>query len=310
MTNMTSVQDFDNPEVRGAVNPHPTLGYFHGPITNNNLGFQPAEAVAAIANGRKPPAVTTAMNDSAPNQMEKLSLCNGLVCMIDVNGGQMCGMTFGDQPTLRRHMRNAHTGAISSPGRANLSQQEEIAGDNALKLYVLSQSWRIARFQREPGVCHPNSRIGQFATVLEIIAASDAAFAARWGTHFHRTSDPSHRARLASNTKQKAHMRLTHAMSILAAVSESDINGRRQSTENSADISEALAEHMPADRQPAAATPSSRRKRKVGRPALPRSERSESPSAGRDPSKRPRNATKGSPARARQSTRQRGQAAV
>ena len=301
---MTSLQDYDNPEVHRAVNPHPTYGYFHGPITNNNLGFQPAEAVTAIANGRKPPTVTAAMNDSAPNPMEKLSLCNGLVCMIDVNGGQMCGVTFADQPTLRRHMRNAHTGAIVSPGRANLSQQEEIAGDNALKLYVLNQSWRTARFQREPGACHPNSRIGHFATVLEIIAAGDAAFAARWGTHFHRTSDPSYRARLASGAKQKAHMRLTHAMSILAAVSESDINGRRQSIDNTADIGDALAEHMPIETQPAPTTPTTSRKRKVGRSPLPRSDRSESPSAGPGPSKRPCNA------RSRQSTRQRAQPAA
>ncbi|KAA8650240.1 uncharacterized protein ATNIH1004_002922 [Aspergillus tanneri] len=133
-----SREDFDNPEVAGAVNPHPDYGYFHGPIPNPNPTWRPHP------DPRSTP-VTTADNENAPTPGSRLSGINSMVCDIAVNGNQMCG-----QP-LRRHIRNAHPGATLNPFRTNIPQAERIAGENALKRWILSRGWRTARYVKEPG---------------------------------------------------------------------------------------------------------------------------------------------------------------
>ncbi|THC89784.1 hypothetical protein EYZ11_010762 [Aspergillus tanneri] len=82
-----SCEDFNNPEVAGAVNPHPDYGYFHGPILNPNPVWRPHH------DPRTP--VTTADNEDAPIPGSKLSSINSMVCDIAVNGNQMCGQPFG-----------------------------------------------------------------------------------------------------------------------------------------------------------------------------------------------------------------------
>ncbi|KAJ5768551.1 hypothetical protein N7533_001134 [Penicillium manginii] len=46
--------DFNNPEVLNTINPHPTFGYFHGPITNLKLKGIPLETA--------PPNATSYIN--------------------------------------------------------------------------------------------------------------------------------------------------------------------------------------------------------------------------------------------------------
>jgi hypothetical protein len=238
---MPTSQDFDNAAVLASANPS-KFGHHHGPVPNLNHDWVPAAVAAALAAGRRAPSVTAAMNTDAPNAGAVMSMVNGLVCMIDVNGGRMCGMTFSDQPTFRRHCRTAHPGALANPSRKNVSQPEEIAGENALKLYVMSQGWRSARFQRDPGRCQPESLISIYATQLETIAATDPAFAAQWGTRFHRDSSLSNHTKQIALAKHKAHKRLTE--SVLAAVTK--FGNDTQFFENPADAGEALNQNPPA----------------------------------------------------------------
>ncbi|KAA8643697.1 uncharacterized protein ATNIH1004_010471 [Aspergillus tanneri] len=158
-----SREDFDNPEVAGAVNPHPDYGYFHGPIPNPNPTWRPHP------DPRTP--VTTADNENAPTSWFKAVGINSMVCDIAVNGNQMCGQPVGSQIALRRHIRNAHPGATLNPFRTNIPQAERIAGENALKRWILSRGWRTARYVKEPG---------------EGPIQEDNDFAQQFGTEFHR----------------------------------------------------------------------------------------------------------------------------
>ncbi|KAF5858235.1 hypothetical protein ETB97_004641 [Aspergillus alliaceus] len=173
-----SREDFDNPEVAGAVNPHPDYGYFHGPIPNPNPGWRPHPDT------RTP--VTTADNEGAPTPGSRLSGINGMVCDIAVNGNQMCGQSIASQIALRRHIRNAHPGATLNPSRTNIPQAERIAGENALKQWVLSKGWRTARYVKEPGEGPKYSLIQDYCDFLEELAQEDNEFAQKFGTEFHR----------------------------------------------------------------------------------------------------------------------------
>ncbi|KAA8651691.1 uncharacterized protein ATNIH1004_000587 [Aspergillus tanneri] len=152
-----SREDFDNPEVAGAVNPHPDYGYFHGPIPNPNPTWRPHP------DPRTP--VTTADNENAPTPGSRLSGINSM---------------------LVRHIRNAHPGATLNPFRTNIPQAERIAGENALKRWILSRGWRTARYVKEPGEGPMYGIIQDYCNFLEQLAQEDNDFAQQFGTEFHR----------------------------------------------------------------------------------------------------------------------------
>ncbi|CZR58851.1 uncharacterized protein PAC_08743 [Phialocephala subalpina] len=181
---MPSMNSYANPAISNAVNPS-AYGYAHGPVPNPNEGWSPHPPPAE---GAKSPAVTAAINATAPNPGSVLSKVNSGVCDIDVGTGQMCGQVFGDQPSLRRHMREAHPGAVVNPNRLNTTIQEESAGQLALKSWVRSGGWRAADYVREPGRGPAGGYIDQYATAMEDLARTNPTFAAAYGTHFHRSS--------------------------------------------------------------------------------------------------------------------------
>jgi hypothetical protein len=45
------------------------------------------------------------------NDASRREYANTNRCWVAVNGPQMCGMLFSEGPALRRHIRNAHSGA-------------------------------------------------------------------------------------------------------------------------------------------------------------------------------------------------------
>ena len=189
---MVTANDFDNAEVRNAQNPS-AFGYHYGPIFNPNVAWTPPSVATARAAGCRPGNVTAAENATAPNPGQRLSHINTGVCDICVNGAQMCGCTFvaaGQQPSLRRHIRNEHFGAVANTSRQNVTLQETIAGQNAIKRFVLIGGWRDQRYVFEPGVGPAGGYCDLYATQLENIAASDPQFAAQWGTRFHRSRQP------------------------------------------------------------------------------------------------------------------------
>jgi hypothetical protein len=79
-----------------------------------------------------------------------MSALNAGVCDIDVNGDQMCGQVFANQPSLR-HIRNEHTGALLNPSTVNITQAVRIAGENCIEQLVLSGGRRDARYNQECG---------------------------------------------------------------------------------------------------------------------------------------------------------------
>ncbi|ETS76472.1 hypothetical protein PFICI_11859 [Pestalotiopsis fici W106-1] len=164
-------------------------GWHFGPIPYANDGWIPPRQVAAAEAGTAIPIVSNNDNadDTRPHDAEVLSLLNPGVCCIDLDGrGTMCGVTFKSQPSLRRHYRQFHPGALVSVRRAMISVPERLAGFNALKHVVLNKIWRNASFLKEPGRGPRGGIIDEYATALEYLAATDAKFAARWGTLFHR----------------------------------------------------------------------------------------------------------------------------
>lgn len=187
MSNLT-IADFDNAQVAGATNPS-AFGHHHGPIPNPNPGWVTPARAAAAATGGRPPAVTVQDNANPPNPASALSAVNSMVCDIAVNGTQMCGRVFTAQPSYRRHVRNEHSGALTNPPTTNTSAAELIAGENALKLFVLSGGWRDARYLHEPGRGPSGSRISEYADACTLIAAQDQGFATRFGRQFHREFD-------------------------------------------------------------------------------------------------------------------------
>ena len=79
-----------------------------------------------------------------------MSALNAGVCDINVNGDQMCGQVFANQPSLR-HIRNEHTGALLNPSTVNITQAVRIAGENCIEQLVLSGGRRDARYNQECG---------------------------------------------------------------------------------------------------------------------------------------------------------------
>lgn len=92
-------------------------------------------------------------------------------------------MIMSNQPSLRRHLRNAHPGAVCNPRMNNTSTDEIIAGQNAIKSFVLSGGWRKARYVHEPGCGPLGGLLDTCATACETIA--------QFGTRFHRERIPS-----------------------------------------------------------------------------------------------------------------------
>ncbi|KAA8646711.1 uncharacterized protein ATNIH1004_005386 [Aspergillus tanneri] len=108
-----------------------------------------------------------------------------MVCNIAVNGNQMCGQPVRSQIALRRHIRNAHPGATLNPFCTNIPQAERIAGENALKQWILSRGWRTACYVKEPGEGPMYSIIQDCCNFLEQLAQEDNDFAQQFGTKFH-----------------------------------------------------------------------------------------------------------------------------
>jgi len=183
----TQATDLTADEVMDAVNPDPRLGYFHDPIPNNNEGWVPDQVQAALDAGEKPPRIMTEMVENPPAAAAKLSAFNTFVCDVQVNGADatMCGCVSTTQRGLRRHMRERHPGAIAHTSRAKMSEEERVAGLDAVKKWVISGRWRDARYAREPRVDERHF-IKQITDAAEAIAASDTEFANTFGTKFNR----------------------------------------------------------------------------------------------------------------------------
>ncbi|KAA8642221.1 uncharacterized protein ATNIH1004_011162 [Aspergillus tanneri] len=154
-----SREDFDNPEVAGAVNPHPDYGYF----------TVPSRTQTPLTRPHPDPRHTYALTPGS-----RLSGVNSMVCDIAVNGNQICG-----QP-LCRHIWNAHPGATLNPFRTNIPQAD------ALKQWILSRGWRTARYVKEPGEGPMYSIIQDYCNFLKQLAQEDNNFAQQFGTEFHR----------------------------------------------------------------------------------------------------------------------------
>ncbi|KAJ5230673.1 hypothetical protein N7489_011381 [Penicillium chrysogenum] len=184
-----SKSDFVNPDVLNAVNPHPFWGYVHGPIPNNNLDWhvQPSHTGHAT----KQDVALALASHSLQAPMVTMNLYNIYVCDISLHGTVMCGVSFRGCAGMLRHVRSQHSGAANPGSRKNLGIQEETAGDNAMRRWVLMGGWRDAIYYREPTKdIISDSPIGYYCGVLEEIARNDAQFAAEYGTQFHR---PGHR---------------------------------------------------------------------------------------------------------------------
>ncbi|KAJ5396599.1 hypothetical protein N7509_004712 [Penicillium cosmopolitanum] len=84
---------FDNPEVLNAVSPHPTFGYFHGPIPNLNLlqGI-PSE-------------------NAATNAISYVDPTHSVICDVVGENGEMCGKIYPRPSALRKHLRKKHPGS-------------------------------------------------------------------------------------------------------------------------------------------------------------------------------------------------------
>ncbi|KAK3166936.1 hypothetical protein OEA41_010061 [Lepraria neglecta] len=201
MADQTLTALYRSPEVANPVNPS-AFGYHHGqyilnmqrayaeyelqgPIPNNNVGWVPAVQAAAIAasdasiaagNGalrESSPAKVQHMlsmtshstnSPNPPNAAVDMSSVNGGVCMISM-GNMMCGAIHMQQPSMRRHQREKHPGALTNPTRGNASNDEQLVGMN-----------------RRP--------IGQyidlFASECERLARNDARFGAGFAQHMPR----------------------------------------------------------------------------------------------------------------------------
>lgn len=168
--------DFENDEVAWrAANPS-SSGYHHGPVPYWHHQQLVANANAAPNANHAPviPAVT-------------VSKVNTGVCDVEIDGtGCMCGTVFRDQPSLRRHLRDAHPGASHNPTRVNVTTEEKIQGEKAVKRWVLTGGWRDARYVREPGRGPEGGLVARYADACERIAGEDEEFRRKFGEFFHR----------------------------------------------------------------------------------------------------------------------------
>ncbi|BDD59656.1 hypothetical protein MAP00_004851 [Monascus purpureus] len=99
------------------------------------------------------PDVTAAENATAPQTGTKMSSVNTLVCNIDVNSGQMCGMHDHVKP------------AFTPPPPPQCASRR-----CAIKSFVLSGGWRKARYVHEPGCGPLGGLLDTCATACETIA--------------------------------------------------------------------------------------------------------------------------------------------
>ncbi|KAJ5910742.1 uncharacterized protein N7473_000045 [Penicillium subrubescens] len=180
--------EFDNNTILNAPNPDPLLGYAYGPIPNNNPGWKPTAYTTAIAAGNLRYDIKAADIAATPRQTQLLfSTRRTQVCDIVISPpSQMCGLVFPEGPALRRHIRNEYSGAVVNPSRRAKTQPEIIAGQNAIRRWVLEGGWRDASYLHKPGRGPDNGMVGHWASALERIAATDAQFAVQYGTRFYR----------------------------------------------------------------------------------------------------------------------------
>ncbi|KAL4948743.1 hypothetical protein BDW69DRAFT_188974 [Aspergillus filifer] len=137
--------DFENPEVLNAANPL-DWGYHHG------LYFKA----------------------SNPNKILKV---NGLICWAAISGDQMCGMVFSKRSAYWCHVRTKHEAKIDTLSRKNIAIKERVAGENALKRFVLERCWHNACFVLKPGRGLVNGLLDRYATACERIAMQEGPMA-------------------------------------------------------------------------------------------------------------------------------------
>ncbi|KAJ6018535.1 hypothetical protein N7522_000429 [Penicillium canescens] len=186
--------DFDNNTVLTAVNPEVFAGYAHGPIPDNNPGWKPIAYHTAMAAGIRKYDIKAAdiMANPPPNQALVLNKENIGVCDILVNPPrQMCGMVLPDGPSMRRHIRQEHAGALVMPDRRAKRREDIISAHNAIKRWILQLGWQNASYVHEPGRGSDNGLVGFWCDALERIAANNAKFRATYGSRFHRFQVPS-----------------------------------------------------------------------------------------------------------------------
>ncbi|KAJ6018415.1 hypothetical protein N7522_001879 [Penicillium canescens] len=185
--------DFDNNTVLTAVNPDVFAGYAHGPIPDNNPGWKPIAYHTAIAAGIRKYDIKAAdiIANPPPNQALVLNKENIGVCDILVNPPrQMCGMVLPDGPSMRRHIRQEHAGALVMPDRRAKQREDIITAHNAIKRWILQLGWQNASYVHEPGRGPDNGLVGFWCDALERIAANNAQFRATYGSRFHRFQIP------------------------------------------------------------------------------------------------------------------------
>ncbi|KAI1451347.1 hypothetical protein F4805DRAFT_451789 [Annulohypoxylon moriforme] len=183
---------FTSSEVLNAENPHPTFGYFYGPIPNlNKTNWTPPEHQDHVDKGLKLRGVKADQNNESPNPRVVVSAYHSGVCMMEVkpNTGIMCGTVFQTRRSFWRHQRDFHVGAVQKLQSRNVSMEERIAGDLAFRKFVLTRKWRDASFMNSPGYGPRDpqfAKLGPIADQLESIAKTDPAFATLYGSKFHR----------------------------------------------------------------------------------------------------------------------------
>lgn len=65
---------------------------------------------------------------------------------------ELYNITFDDQPSMRRYIRNINPGALTNPIRTNITIIKIITGQNAIKLWARSGGSRAAQYVRKPGL--------------------------------------------------------------------------------------------------------------------------------------------------------------
>ncbi|RAK86437.1 hypothetical protein BO79DRAFT_219778 [Aspergillus costaricaensis CBS 115574] len=77
--------------------------------------------------------------------------------------------------------------ALENPSKANIGFEEKIAGENALKHWVLSRGWQQARYLHEPKnkISH-ESAVWRHTEACEELASIDKGFRERFGDIFYR----------------------------------------------------------------------------------------------------------------------------
>ncbi|CAI7581579.1 unnamed protein product [Penicillium palitans] len=100
---------------------------------------------------------------------------------------------------------------MKSNGQAPKSDLEIIAGQNAIKLWILTKDWQRASYIHEPGRGPVGGLLNFWCGTIERIAENDADFAARFGTRFHRFPVP--RTPGSSGRSRRPSMRSTSVAS-------------------------------------------------------------------------------------------------